>query len=276
MFVHGRQPEGRHPHAAPQQGLTHDTDNLGATPTPRHRPHHPHLPRHRRPRRPCRGPPSASSCGRAGCGIGIWWACWRRARHTGRQPTSPTRAARTSPATRRARCCARLPSRCSCPLRPWLRNFWLMKKNAPSISCWWTWGVMIWARVRVRQCAGQGDDGDRTLFACHAHCLKCRRPAGGRQNAFDLLRATFPAGTVSGAPKVRAMEIIEKLERTRRGLYAGIIGYFSYDGNMDSCIAIRTIVMQGDQVHIQSGETCSFPIPRRFPRCVINRWRSSG
>jgi anthranilate synthase component I len=73
------------------------------------------------------------------------------------------------------------------------------------------------------------------------------------KDAFDLLRATFPAGTVSGAPKVRAMEIIEELENTRRGLYAGIIGYFSYDGNMDSCIAIRTILMQGDQVHIQSG-----------------------
>ncbi len=72
-------------------------------------------------------------------------------------------------------------------------------------------------------------------------------------DAFDLLRATFPAGTVSGAPKVRAMEIIDELENTRRGLYAGIIGYIGYDGNMDSCIAIRTAVMQGDTVHIQSG-----------------------
>jgi anthranilate synthase component 1 len=73
------------------------------------------------------------------------------------------------------------------------------------------------------------------------------------RDAFDLLRATFPAGTVSGAPKVRAMEIIEALEGTRRGLYAGAIGYVGYDGTMDSCIAIRTIVMQGDTVHIQAG-----------------------
>jgi anthranilate synthase component 1 len=73
------------------------------------------------------------------------------------------------------------------------------------------------------------------------------------RDAFDLLRATFPAGTVSGAPKVRAMEIIEDLEGTRRGLYAGIIGYVGYDGAMDSCITIRTIVMQGDTVHIQAG-----------------------
>jgi len=72
-------------------------------------------------------------------------------------------------------------------------------------------------------------------------------------DAFDLLRATFPAGTVSGAPKVRAMEIIEALESTRRGLYAGAIGYVGYDGTMDSCITIRTIVMQGDTVHIQAG-----------------------
>jgi len=73
------------------------------------------------------------------------------------------------------------------------------------------------------------------------------------RDAFDLLRATFPAGTVSGAPKVRAMEIIEELEGTRRGLYAGAIGYVGYDGAMDSCITIRTIVMQGDTVHIQAG-----------------------
>ncbi len=76
---------------------------------------------------------------------------------------------------------------------------------------------------------------------------------GGGRDAFDLLRATFPAGTVSGAPKVRAMEIIEELEGTRRGLYAGAIGYVGYDETMDSCITIRTIVMQGDMLHIQAG-----------------------
>lgn len=72
-------------------------------------------------------------------------------------------------------------------------------------------------------------------------------------DAFDLIRATFPAGTVTGAPKVRAMEIIDELEPTRRGIYAGIIGYVGYDGTMDSCIALRTAIMQGDTVHIQSG-----------------------
>jgi anthranilate synthase component I len=72
-------------------------------------------------------------------------------------------------------------------------------------------------------------------------------------NAFDLLRATFPAGTVSGAPKVRAMEIIRDLEQLDRGLYAGAVGYFSYDGAMDTCIAIRTMQMVGDRVSIQAG-----------------------
>jgi anthranilate synthase component 1 len=72
-------------------------------------------------------------------------------------------------------------------------------------------------------------------------------------DAFDLARATFPAGTVSGAPKVRAMEIIAELEGERRGPYAGAVGYFGYSGNMDTCIAIRTIAMQGDVAHVQAG-----------------------
>lgn len=72
-------------------------------------------------------------------------------------------------------------------------------------------------------------------------------------DAYDLMRATFPAGTVSGAPKVRAMEIIEELEGERRGLYAGAAGYVSYDGSMDTCIAIRTMLMQDDRIHVQAG-----------------------
>jgi anthranilate synthase component 1 len=72
-------------------------------------------------------------------------------------------------------------------------------------------------------------------------------------DAFDLMRATFPAGTVSGAPKVRAMEIIEELEGERRSLYAGAVGYFSHDGSMDTCIAIRTMLVQEDTVYVQAG-----------------------
>jgi anthranilate synthase component 1 len=70
---------------------------------------------------------------------------------------------------------------------------------------------------------------------------------------FDLLRACFPAGTVSGAPKIRAMEIIDELEPTRRGIYAGCTGYFSYSGDMDMCITIRTILVQGNTAYVQAG-----------------------
>ncbi len=72
-------------------------------------------------------------------------------------------------------------------------------------------------------------------------------------DAFDLVRATFPAGTLSGAPKVRAMEIIEELEQTRRGPYGGAVGYFSFDGSMDMCITIRTLLMQGKRISVQAG-----------------------
>jgi anthranilate synthase component I len=72
-------------------------------------------------------------------------------------------------------------------------------------------------------------------------------------DAFDLMQATFPAGTVSGAPKVRAMQIIHDLEVQPRGPYAGAVGYFSYDGSMDTCITIRTLVVQGKQVSVQAG-----------------------
>jgi anthranilate synthase component 1 len=72
-------------------------------------------------------------------------------------------------------------------------------------------------------------------------------------DAFDLLAAAFPAGTVSGAPKIRAMQIIDELEKTRRNIYAGGIGYFSFSGAMDTCIAIRTLVKVGDKVYVQAG-----------------------
>lgn len=73
------------------------------------------------------------------------------------------------------------------------------------------------------------------------------------KDAYDVLRACFPAGTVSGAPKIRAMEIIEELEPTRRGPYAGAVGYFSFSGNMDTCITIRTIIIKDGTAYIQAG-----------------------
>ena len=72
-------------------------------------------------------------------------------------------------------------------------------------------------------------------------------------SAFDLLKATFPAGTVSGAPKIRAMQIISELEKTRRGCYAGAVGYFGFDGNLDSCIALRCAVLKKGKAYVQAG-----------------------
>jgi len=72
-------------------------------------------------------------------------------------------------------------------------------------------------------------------------------------NAFDLVRAAFPHGTVSGAPKVRALEIISDLEPDARGAYAGAIGYFGFDGNMDTCLALRTLIVRGTTFNVQAG-----------------------
>ena len=71
--------------------------------------------------------------------------------------------------------------------------------------------------------------------------------------AYDLMRATFPAGTLSGAPKIRALQIISELEKNQRGIYGGAIGYFGYEGNHDSCIGIRTAVIKDGAIYIQSG-----------------------
>ncbi|HRQ89620.1 MAG TPA: anthranilate synthase component I [Bacteroidia bacterium] len=73
------------------------------------------------------------------------------------------------------------------------------------------------------------------------------------QSAYDVMRATFPAGTVSGSPKVRAMQIINELEKSKRGAYAGAVGYFGYDGNHDSCIALRTVVLKDGKAYVQAG-----------------------
>ncbi|MFA5668431.1 MAG: anthranilate synthase component I [Balneolaceae bacterium] len=73
------------------------------------------------------------------------------------------------------------------------------------------------------------------------------------KTAVDALMQCFPAGTVSGAPKIRAMQIIDELEPSKRGIYAGAVGYFDFSGNMDTCIAIRTMVVTGEKVYIQAG-----------------------
>jgi len=91
----------------------------------------------------------------------------------------------------------------------------------------------------------------------YSHVMHLVSQVTGRLDAgkssYDVLQACFPAGTVSGAPKIRAMQIIEELEPTRRGPYAGAVGYFSFSGNMDMAINIRTVVIKGRQAYIQAG-----------------------
>jgi anthranilate synthase component 1 len=76
---------------------------------------------------------------------------------------------------------------------------------------------------------------------------------GAGRTPYDLMRATFPAGTLSGAPKIRAMQIIAELEQTARGPYGGCMGYFSFSGNLDCCITIRTALLKDGKAYVQAG-----------------------
>jgi anthranilate synthase component 1 len=94
-------------------------------------------------------------------------------------------------------------------------------------------------------------------------------------SAMDVLRATFPAGTLSGAPKIRAMEIIDDLEPVKRGVYGGAVGYIGWDGNMDTAIAIRTAVIKGGLLHIQAGAgVVADSVPRLEWEETMNKGRA--
>jgi anthranilate synthase component 1 len=98
---------------------------------------------------------------------------------------------------------------------------------------------------------------DKMIIERYSHVMHIVSNVTGRlmagMDAFDVLRATFPAGTVSGAPKIRAMEIIAELEPVKRGVYSGAVGYIGWSGNLDTAIAIRTAVIQDGMLHIQAG-----------------------
>ncbi|MCF6251698.1 MAG: anthranilate synthase component I [Methylococcaceae bacterium] len=95
------------------------------------------------------------------------------------------------------------------------------------------------------------------------------------KDAFDVLAATFPAGTVSGAPKIRAMEIIDELEPVKRGVYSGAVGYISWSGNLDTAIAIRTAVIKDEILHIQAGAGIVYDsVPRNEWDETMNKGRA--
>jgi anthranilate synthase component 1 len=98
---------------------------------------------------------------------------------------------------------------------------------------------------------------DFMIIERYSHVMHIVSNVEGRlrpdRNAYDVMRATFPAGTVSGSPKVRAMQVINELEKSKRGVYAGAVGYFGFDGNSDSCIALRTVVLKDGKAYVQAG-----------------------
>ena len=98
---------------------------------------------------------------------------------------------------------------------------------------------------------------DQMIVERYSHVMHIVSNVSGKlspeHNSYDVLRSTFPAGTVSGAPKIRAMQIINSLEKNKRGSYSGAVGYFGWDGNHDSCIALRTCLVKDDKVYVQAG-----------------------
>jgi anthranilate synthase component 1 len=98
---------------------------------------------------------------------------------------------------------------------------------------------------------------DLMIIERYSHVIHIVSQVEGQLSAqhspYDLMRATFPAGTLSGAPKIRAMQIISELEQTARGPYGGCVGYFSFSGNLDCCITIRTALLKNGKAYVQAG-----------------------
>jgi len=120
---------------------------------------------------------------------------------------------------------------------------------------------------------------DKMIIERYSHVMHIVSNVTGElqegKNAFDVLAATFPAGTVSGAPKIRAMEIIDELEPVKRGIYSGAVGYISWSGNLDTAIAIRTAVIKDQTLHIQAGAGIVYDsVPRSEWDETMNKGRA--
>jgi anthranilate synthase component I len=120
---------------------------------------------------------------------------------------------------------------------------------------------------------------DKMIVERYSHVMHIVSNVTGRlqqgKDAFDVLAATFPAGTVSGAPKIRAMEIINELEPVKRGIYSGAVGYIAWSGNLDTAIAIRTAVIKDNMLHIQAGAGIVYDsVPRNEWDETMNKGRA--
>ena len=134
------------------------------------------------------------------------------------------------------------------------RSCWPIRRRTPSTSCWSIWRATISAasRAPARSACNPYRHIERYSHVMHIVSGVNGELAPGK-DAFDLFAAAFPAGTLVGAPKVRAMEIIDELEPVRRGFYGGTVGYFGHGGDMDHAITIRTMVFRGDTYSFQAG-----------------------
>jgi anthranilate synthase component 1 len=120
---------------------------------------------------------------------------------------------------------------------------------------------------------------DKMIIERYSHVMHIVSNVTGNlqqeKNAFDVLEATFPAGTVSGAPKIRAMEIINEFEPVKRGIYSGAVGYISWSGNLDTAIAIRTAIIKDKTLHIQAGAGIVYDsVPRNEWDETMNKGRA--
>ncbi len=120
---------------------------------------------------------------------------------------------------------------------------------------------------------------ERLVVERYSHVMHLVSSVVGRRRSelsgLDVLRACFPAGTLTGAPKIRAMQIIDQLEPTRRGLYGGAVGYVAFDGNLDMAIAIRTLVTLGDRILVQAGAgIVADSVPEREFDETVNKARA--
>ena len=119
--------------------------------------------------------------------------------------------------------------------------------------------LVDWARNDIGRVCGCGSVGVKALMGIerYSHVMHIVTQVEGNlteeHTPYDLIRATFPAGTLSGAPKIRAMQIISEFEQTTRGPYGGCVGYFSFTGNLDCCITIRTALLKDGKAYVQAG-----------------------
>ena len=182
----------------------------------------------------------------------------------GQSPSAPSPARATGAARRPPRT---TPSPPTC---------WPTRRSAPNTSCWWTWPATT-SGASPSTAPSRSDE--LMVIEKYSHVMHIVSEVTGTLrdglDQFDVLRASFPAGTLTGAPKVRTMEIIEELEPTRRGHYGGGIGYFSYSGDMDSAITIRTALVKGDTIYIQAaGGVVADSVPEYEYRETLAKMRA--